>query len=544
MPRLRESLLDTPLVRLRVIADFWEVQLTRSRQREVALELAEVLADRDAVQRARERLSDDQAQALQAVLAVHGHMPQRVFAREWGEIRGMGPGRMERERPWEDPISPAEGLWYHGFVYQTFEHGPDGAYDAIHVPVELSRHLPTPEAVQPHSALDPVSTPDAVFSCGDQLLDDACLLAAYVHNERPQVGPERGWPRRHEQRILPRLRDHNRERFLFLRHLASRAGWLIDDETGRLRLDPQAVTTWLEGSTSQQRSTLAGTWSEDSTWNDLFHVPSLEPEDTGAWRNDPVLARQAVLRHLRSCEPATWYGIDSFVRAIKQVDPDFQRPAGDYDSWYIRDRESGAYLSGFESWDAVEGRLIRYLLTKPLTWLGLIDLGADGDDCPPHAFRLSPHGAAFLHLIDPPPGSPPAPARLLSGFRVTVDHRRRYHHFQLARVADWVQTGDRFVYRVTPASLERGHEQGIAVARVLEFLEEITEAPLPRAMEEALNRWEARGTQVRLERGVVLTVSSEELMDQIMASPRLARLIRDRVGPSAALVREQDWPQV
>ncbi|NIO71720.1 MAG: hypothetical protein GTN71_22490, partial [Anaerolineae bacterium] len=51
---------------------------------------------------------------------------------------------------------------------------------------------------------------------------------------------------------------------------------------------------------------------------------------------------------------------------IKESDPDFQRPDGDYSSWYIRQADTGRYLSGFESWDQVEGALIAYLIAQPL----------------------------------------------------------------------------------------------------------------------------------------------------------------------------------
>lgn len=544
MPRLRESLLDTSLVRLRVIADFWEIPLTSSRQREVALELTEALDDPDAVGFALGKLTDDQEQALRALLASEGRMPRRVFARDWGRIRRMGPGRMEREKPWQDPVSPAEALWYRGFLYLSFGEGPEGAYDAVHVPPELSQHLPTPKVAERTITLEPADTPGAVHSCGDRFLDDGCLLVAYVHNQRPRTRADAGWPDRHEQRLLARLHATNRERFLFLRQLASTIGWLVEGEDGHLRLEPEAVTTWLEGGTFHQTSALTETWIDDPVWNDLFHVPGLQPEDTGAWRNDPLLAHHAILRHLKACQPATWYEIESFIEAVKRVDPDFQRPSGDYDSWYIKDKESGAYLSGFESWHAVEGRLLRYLITKPLAWLGLVDLGTEGRDQEPQTFRLSPHGAAFLELADPPAEGPPPPARLLPGFRVAMPPRRRYDHFQLARVAEWVRTGDHFVYRLTPASLKRARQQAIAISRVLEFLEEITEAPLPRRLEKALTQWEARGTEASLERGVLLTVSDGQLMEKVLASPRLAPLIEERLGPKAALVREKDWFQV
>lgn len=544
MPDLRQSLLNTSLVRLRAISRFWEIPLTESRQREVALALTDAMADPAAAATAEAKLDDEERQALQALLTSDGHMPRKVFVREWGEIRSMGPGRMEREKPWEKPVSPADGLWYHGFIFERFKQGPDGAYDAVFVPPELARHLSAPDAAGPQITLEPADPPAEVVAMEDQLLDDACTMLAYVQNERPRLRPDAPWTGRHKQRVLNRLRAQDQARLAFLSHLLSCMGWVTAGEKNHLRLVPETVTAWLQDDTFQQRRAVAETWRDDSTWNDLFHVPGLQPEETGAWRNDPVLARKAVLRHLRACAPDTWYAFDIFVAGIKQVDPDFQRPAGDYESWYIRDRETGLYVSGFESWDAVEGRLIRYLLTRPLAWLGLVELGKAGSEEPPHAFRLSPEGAAFLELADPPAPSPPPRARLGPGFEISMPAPRRYERFQLARVARWVETGDRFIYRLTPTSLERAQQQGIAIPRVLEFLQEITEAPLPRPVEEALSRWNVRGAEVHLKREVLLRVSEEELMDRIVASPRLIRLIEERVGPTAAIVRRQDWLQL
>lgn len=544
MPPLRQSLLDTDLVRLRVIAAFWEISLTQSRHREVALELTEKMDNSEAIERARKALPDCQRRALRALLASDGCMPRRVFSRQWGEIRAMGPGRMERERPWEDPVSPAEGLWYRGFLFQSFEQGPDGAYEAVYVPAELRRHLPAPSAAVAAVTLEPIAAPSAIASSEDTLLDDACTLLSYVHNERPHLAPDHHWPERHRRRLLPRLHLQDKERFKFLHRVAFRIGWLHGNEGVPLRLNPEAATSWLQSGTFRQRCAMSEAWRDDPIWNDLFHVPALQPEDTGAWRNDPILARQAVLRHLRGCAPGSWYELDGFINAIKQVDPDFQRPAGDYSSWYIRDQETGAYLSGFESWDAVEGRLIRYLLTRPMAWLGLVDLGAQGSDQQAYAFRLGQGGAGFLGLVEPLPSSAPPRLRLLSGFRISVPADLRYERFQLSRVANWVRTGTPFVYRFTPASLQRARQQGIPIARVLEFVEEIAQSPLPRSTREALSRWETRGTEAMLERVVVLRLSDEELMNQVISAPRLAALIEERIGPTAALVRRQSWAQV
>jgi len=214
------------------------------------------------------------------------------------------------------------------------------------------------------------------------------------------------------------------------------------------------------------------------------------------------------------------------------------------------------YLSGFESWEAVEGALIRYLVTGPLAWLGLTDLGTNLAHLSsfvsplascfllPSAFRLTPAGAAFLGLAEPPPEAEPTPLTLRSDFTLLVPPARRYERFQLARVADRVGGEGNFVYRLTPASLGRARRQGIPVARVLEFLSRATNAPVPRFVEAALTRWEARGPEARLERVMLLRLSSEELMAQVASSPPTRNLIHEQISPTAALVRERDCPRL
>ena len=571
MRLLHQCLLDTNIVRLRVIARFWDVELTTDRQLDVAAQLAEAMAVPEAIASAWDALPDDQRQALEPLLAAGGRMPLRVFARQWGEVRTIGPGRLERERPWQEPISPAEGLWHKGFVFRAFEQEAERTYEVIFVPPELQTHLPASLTPLPAITLKPAPEPTAVRSAGDSLLDDACTLLAYLQNERLRLSPGGSWPTRHEAHVARRLYDPNPARLTFLHHLTHHLGWVRVTDSGRLRPDPGSVATWLQSSTGQQRDVLTEAWRDDPTWNDLFHVPTLHPQDTGAWRNDPLLARKAVLHHLKACSPDTWYKLNDFVIAIKQTDPDFQRPGGDYTTWYIRDAATGTYLSGFESWEAIEGSLIRYIITGPLAWLGMINLGTSQDptlssprpspiaipptSCflPPYTFRLTLAGATFPSLAPPPPEPEPAPLALRPDFTILAPPARRYERFQLARVADWVTSppvggtegsSDPFVYRLTPTSLERARRQGIPVERVLEFLGRVTSAPVPRFVKTALTRWEAQGAEARLERAVLLRLSSEELMAQVASSPRTRHLIREQIGPAAALVREQDWPRL
>ena len=84
-----------------------------------------------------------------------------------------------------------------------------------------------------------------------------------------------------------------------------------------------------------------------------------------------------------------WWALEGFIMAVKETEPDFQRPGGDYDSWYIRGEDSEEYLTGFDNWEAIEGALLEYYLTGPMHWLGLVDLADE-------AARLTAYGRAFL----------------------------------------------------------------------------------------------------------------------------------------------------
>ncbi|HET89518.1 MAG TPA: hypothetical protein ENN99_02080 [Chloroflexi bacterium] len=554
MRSLNQCLLDTNTVRLRVISQFWDVELATHRRREMAAQMAQAMAHPDRIASVWDALPDDQRQALDALLSHGGRMPLRIFAREWGVIRPMGPGKLEREKPWRDPVSPAEGLWYKGLVFRAFDQDAEETYEILFVPPELERHLPTDRPPHPPVSLQPIPPPPTAVWHGDALLDDACTLLSYLQNMSVHPDSRSQWPRHHETRLLHRLRDPDVARLSLLRHLVQDLEWLRLTDAGHLRPDPGPVTEWLQSPVQRQRSDLVTAWRDSRTWNDLFHVPTLRPEETGAWYNDPLRARQAVLDHLAACSPGAWYALNDLVTTIKQTTPDFQRPDGDYTTWYIRDATTGTYLSGFESWPLVEGALIRYLITSPLTWLGWVELGASapGETLMDIPFRLSPIAAASLGLAADPPAHDPAPLTLQRDFTVNAPPARRYERFQLARVADWVAsptitTGSGpFVYRITPASLDRARRQGIPVERVLQFLRQVTDAaaPIPRAIETALTRWDARGSEVRLERVVLLRLASPELLTQVLASPRARPFIGEQIGPTTVQVHSRDWPRL
>ena len=532
---LYQTLLDSDLARLRVIAQQWSITLLAERRADLAAELADAMARVEAVDRVWEELPEDQRAALYDLQRHGGARPWAVFTRRWGQIRPVGPGRLERESLWREPISPAEGLWYLGLVQRAFDPRPSGAVEMAFVPDELALYLPEPP---PHHVPPPEPTPPPrhVIAGDDGLADDLVTLWAALRQRALPPDAER-----HDAPVRAQCHAPAAPRLALLKTLAVEQGWLHRDEDNRLHLSPEPTLAWLQSEAWAQWATLAQAWMTSAGWNDLAHVPTLRLDPPKAWPNDPLTSRRAFLDILRQCAPGVWYDLADFVAYARAHATDFLRPDGDYESWPLRDAQTCAALRGFDHWDAVEGALVAHYLTGPLTWLGWLDLGRADPAFPPGAFRLNAAGAAFLELGDPPALAAPDPVAVLADGGLRVPARRRYGRFQLSRVAQFAAwDGASYIYRLTPRSLARAAQQRITVPRILSFLEEATGQPLPDTLRAAIQNAAQSDEAARLERVWLLRVPDPAAL----AAPGIQRCVVETLAPGVALIRHRDKARV
>jgi hypothetical protein len=523
---LRACLLDEPLPRLMAMADLWDAPIEATSADDVADALAAHILQRENLLAARESLPPDARDALNALIAARGRMPVAAFERRFGVIRPMGPGKLERERPWLSPINPAEKLWYHGFIFRAFDRTSGTPTEVTFVPGDLLEALKA-EPMAPGEEFGgepPPPHPSALDLRQSQLLDDVTTLLCYIRNHDVRAKPGGEWDSASRRAIAPMLRDADgvsgqepQGRFAFLIHLIARLGW-VRSEQNRLRLIPQPVAHWLQSAPDAQHDALFNAWLDDPEWNDLAHVAGLVLEMTHAWSNDPVHMRKAIVemwRAWRSQVGERSSTVSDFINHVRALNPDFARPDGRYDTWHIRDARTGEFLHGFENWERVEGALIRHILEKPLRWLS----GPQEEAGEP----------------------PPSPFHVTDDGQIIIERRLRYERFQLARVADWVETRPAtYVYRISPRSLERARTQGIRIGRVVEFLEQNSGQALPAGLKRALTRWEERGTEVRLEPMAILRAPDGATMDALLRSPRVRRLVVERFAPNCVAIRQRD----
>ncbi len=536
MRTLRQCLFDCDLALLRVIAAKWGVELPTNRHDDAVDTLTPRLSDRAAQAELWSCLSEDERRALAILLSVGGSLPAGAFTRRFGDIRPMGPGRLERERPWESPVSLAEALWYRGLIFKAFDQGPGEMQEVVFVPPELRIMVENSEL--PQEKIMPMPAPQTQKKAGTELADDVCSFLAFIHATAVNATPGRSLPERHARTLARQLRDGDSIRLDLLIHLAAQLS-LVKPDTAPLRPDPQTATAWLQAHTFRQLGALYESWRDSAAWNDLWRVPTLRCEDTGSWHNDPLASRRVVLDTLAKLEPSAWYRVQDFVAAIHRVSPDFQRPGGDYDTWYIRDAATNQYLRGFGSWDQVEGALLRFILGGPLHWLGVVDTDMDG-----MAFCVTGTGYRLFGQTDTPPVNEASTFAVRADGQVDVSASRRYDRFQLARVAEWVASGETYMYRIMPSSLERAKAQRITPERIIEFLERTSGAPVPESLSDALRRWGTHGTEAWMQQAVVLRVARPELLDQLIESPRTHKYVRETVSSTVALVAPRDWPEM
>ena len=533
MRTLEQALLDHDLIVLRVIAEWLELDLTGADKAESVEQLAAALATAD-LQEQLDYMEPEETAALAELVRQGGRAPVAVFSRDHGEVREMGPGRLEREEPWLDPISPAEALWYRGFLYRGFDQTNEGALEFYYLPHELLAKLaPASAGVVRESpattTLEPVDAPEQTRPPLDDAVDDLTTLLALA--QRTGLQPDR-LPDLHGLLMNP-----DRDRRSLLLTLATEMSLLRRTED---RLRPtRAALDWLQRSREAQLRALVDAWSR-SVWNELRHTPGLIADGEG-WQNDPLLARTALIDVLPADE--RWYRLADVVAVVRQSDPDFQRPDGNYETWYLRDAETREYLSGFAEWERVEGRLLRHLIQGPLYWLGMVELSA-ATDAARAAYRLAPRALAWLGDEPPPADEVRVPLIVQPEGALLVPHNAsRYERFQAARIADpeAFTPGKPYRYRIVPSSLAQAREQGIEPERMLKFLETASGRPVPTSVRRGITRWAEHGVEGRLQSVVVLRVGDAAILETLRTNPKTRDFITEALGELAVVVRAGQW---
>ncbi len=521
MPNFIESLQGRDLGHLRILAQLWGISLDDQDIPTAIQTLKNGIIDRMAVETKIFSLAGEAKAALDDLAKHSGRLPWAQFSRQHGEVREMGAARRDRELPYETPVSDAEVLWYLGLVARAFFDSPAGPEEFAYIPDDLLALFP-PETIADLELLGrPASSAEyaQIYPANDRILDHTCTTLAGL---RMGINLPDALP-------TPTGEVLTKE---FLHAMLLSCG--LVDEAGNPSSEP--VRKFLGARRGDAFVRMYAAWRDSEQINELRLLPDLVTE--GKWENDPLRTRGTIAGFLSKVSEGTWWNLLSFVSAIKQHNPDFQRPAGDYDSWFVKQQSTGEYLRGFQHWDEVDGRLVHYLVCGPFYWLGVVDLACPAEGQGVTAFRLSGWSKALLDGAAPK-GLAAENEPLVARSDAHISARRltpRRVRYQIARFCEWErETPDEYLYRITPSSLAGAQRQGLKVSQLISMLEQHTKA-IPPSLLKALERWDQHGSEARLEQMVVLRVTSEEIL-QAMRKSRAGRFLGEPLGPGSVAIK-------
>ena len=530
MADLQQSLQHHDLGFLRIVAGLWGLELKSQDPDDAINELVASLLDEDLAAELLTSLSAEAQAALAALAAAGGRIPWATFIRQYGQVRDMGTGKRDRLRPHLNPVSASEVLFYRALLFRAFFSSDKGPQEFAYIPDDLliilrqrdlgggQKEFPSAKAAELPEPPGRGATPlerTHLLRASDRILDEATTLLAAVRVGRAVKAD-------------PRLSALLRAAGL----LSSSAGTVTSRTLAKpirgSEINADKAKTFLEAPRTDAVGMLVKAWQTSETFNELRLLPGLLFE--GEWKNEPRVTRDFLLDLLHAIPQGAWWSLHAFVADVKKRYPDFQRPAGDYDSWFIKRASDQTYLRGFAYWDQVDGALLRFFITDILHWLGIGDLATSEEHGPATAFHMTEAAAGK--------NEEGGKISVASNGKMSVPQSvPRAARYQLARFCEWdEEKPDGYHYHLTPQSLVKAAEQGLKVEHLLALLAKHAEAGVPPVLVKALKRWEANGTEARAETQVILKVSRPEVLDELRKS-KAARFLGEPLGPTSIIIK-------
>ena len=355
MPDLFDSLLKQDIGHLRIIAEFWGLELDSKSADAAREKLTVSLLDPKLLAELTETLSAEADSAITYLVNVGGRIPWPTFIRKFGDIREVGAGKRDREKLHLKPASAAEILYYRGLLARAFFDTEKGPQEFAYIPDDLlsllNREENTPalatsikvehaenieeigksSGVQESEALGRPASPaekGRELLANDFILDDVTTLLAALRMGKTL-----------ESDSLLSLQQPSTTFQSMLN-----AAKLVKQNIPQT----EEVKNFLASSRLDALKMLQEAWVESHAFNELHFIPGIICE--GEWTNQPHETREFLLNLLDAIPENKWWSLNAFVRDVKQKYADFQRSAGDYDSWFIKRASDGQYLRGFQHW--------------------------------------------------------------------------------------------------------------------------------------------------------------------------------------------------
>jgi hypothetical protein len=430
----------------------------------------------------------------------------------------------------------------YALIFDTFS----GSQRVIFIPSETLSNLRKAETrPQTPIGLRKTPAPRAIRPSDPTFLWDLVALTASAAHQDIELTRSGALPKRAAQRLLPslasdRAHGHEDDALAYVEMLKQEAcelGVISAPEShaqqrAKLALAPR-IESWGKHDLVMQARRLFKRWPTDRWWIDL---PGAKYREWLTFYIELPLAREAVGRLLRECQPGVWYSLASFRATLQSADPYILRPS-----------QRCAGEAGFKlaeelraHWDETDGEIIVGMFRSTLYELGFVALGYDCDTPPsaheninPDAFMLTELGYEAL-TSELSASQQPSPRSLIvqPNFQAILLEPHMPALYWLARHATLEQVGraSRFVF--TRESIQRGITSGSTIDEIVRFLETHSNKALPQNVIYTLRDWaRQRQTDQAESPSLVLEFHDEQVTEQVITSPKLKAYNLRRIGP-------------
>ena len=522
MPTFADLLTNHPMDVRKYIATFWGFENEELESKSGIQEFCNKVLKLDVLTEGFQSLTIECRNVLEIIAKQSGRLLWDDFIRRYGEIRIMGESRRERERPDIYPISLSEKLYYRGFIGRSFFDVKPEPKEFAYIPNEFIAVLFPSE--QPASALFGqemiLSTNHSIRLANDKILDNICSYAAFLRMGLDAYTQEK-WDIDIDLDFL---------------HTILRCANIIKKDRS---LDTQIIKKHLEMDRNVALEKVIGDWTHCEECNELKLTPELIIEGKPKLNSQTI--RMFLLEIFKNIPNGRWWNLAQLSTDIKDQSPDFLRNAGDFDTWFIRDKRNGDYLRGFEHWEDVEGRLVEFFYTSILFWLGLADLAINTNTGHPQAIRKSKIAEEFFtqESILSLPHETKKLTALSNGILSVHPLVPRSARYQITRFCEWLpQKRGEYQYRITNQSLARAAKNSLKSKHLIALLHQYAKPPIPPNLLKAIMEWNAQSSLAQIKQGVLLKVKDKNIISMIMNSAS-KDLVEEVLNEETLLIKEK-----
>jgi len=437
-------------------------------------------------------------------------------------------------------------------------------YDQNHrvvVPDEVRARLPAPQIPVPQPLAQP---PERIVEASARTLQRDLFLYRAQLEKRPVGLTQKGEVTKADLRAInanlltretlgkgegelehPRLR--------FLRSLLV-VNQLVGSDLRQAGLAPLNARPFFSQAPQQRIRLSFDNWLKEGDFNEgLLLLPFME---IGPAANllfgtaMGALARERVIHHLKTCTQEGWLRFQDLCDLIAACDYEFLAPREMQLPWSrispyepVEAFQATVTLpSRRNAWSLVEAGFIRAVLSGPLHWLGLLDLGwSDASLKQPDVFRLTALGRWVLQMG-------PEPKIKIEGGKVIV--QPNLHIMALDPIGEDVLldieqfaerlSAERAVeYRLTRESVYAGQQNGWSVERIGEYLRRVGGQDLPGNVARTLQEWQVQHERITIYPLATILYGEAGLLDEMASDPALAGRLTARLHDNVFCLSER-----